>query len=105
MKAMKKSGIFGGLALAVVAGVFLGVSLSQPARGDGEKGKDAAGPRYTVVQAGEPGLIVTDNQTNTLYFYMRDEDAEPGADLKLRGSIDLSLVGKAAIPPRPGKKK
>ena len=59
MNAMKKSGALGGLALAAFTGVSLGWSLSQPARGDGEaKGKDAAGPRYTVVQAGAAGLPV-----------------------------------------------
>jgi hypothetical protein len=42
-------------------------------------------------------LLVTDNQSNTLYFYTIDKDAKIGSDLKLRGSVDLTQVGKPTI--------
>jgi hypothetical protein len=34
-----------------------------------------------------------------LYFYTVDRDEPPGADLKLRGSVDLSQVGQPVIKP------
>jgi hypothetical protein len=45
-------------------------------------------------------LIVADNATNTLYFYTVDKGEAPGADLKLRGSVDLNQVGKPVIKPK-----
>ena len=60
----------------------------------------AAGvPHYTVVGTEGHNLLVTDNQTNTLYFYTIDKDKEVGSDLKLRGTIDLNQVGKAVVSP------
>jgi hypothetical protein len=56
-------------------------------------------PRYSVVETEAHNLIVTDNSTNTLYFYTVDKDKEVGSPLKLRGSIDLSQVGKPVISP------
>jgi hypothetical protein len=44
-------------------------------------------------------LIVTDNATNTLYFYTIDKDKEIGSELKLRASLDLNQVGKPVIKP------
>ena len=41
--------------------------------------------------------MVTDNNSNTLYFYTIDEDAAAGAPLELRGTIDLNKVGKPEI--------
>ncbi len=69
----------------------------QPAHG----GREAAAgpPRYTVVETEGHNLIVTDNQTSTLYFYTIDKDAKIGSDLKLRGQVDLKQVGKKVIKP------
>ena len=93
----------GGLAagVALLGGVFLGAQLSQPVRGNDEPKAAAVGPRYTVVQTRVAGLTVTDNRTNTLYFYGADEE---GADLKMQGSIDLNAVGKDTLPVRTVKK-
>jgi len=44
-------------------------------------------------------LVVTDNQKNTVYFYTVDEGDKPGADLHLRGTVDLHQVGKPTIKP------
>jgi hypothetical protein len=58
-----------------------------------------AGHRYSVVETEGHNLIVTDNQTETLYFYTIDKDKEIGTELKLRGSVDLKQVGKPIIKP------
>jgi hypothetical protein len=71
---------------------------SAPARAEPE-GAAAAGARYTVVETEGHNLIVTDNQTQTLYFYTIDKDAKIGSDLKLRGKIDLKQVGKEVVKP------
>ncbi len=34
-----------------------------------------------------------------LHFYTIDKDKEIGTDLKLRGSVDLSQVGKPVVKP------
>jgi hypothetical protein len=90
------------LSLALVAAVVLAglitVARFQPA----QAARDDApltGPRYTVVETEASNLIVTDNKSNTLYFYTIDKDKEIGSDLKLRGTIDLNQVGKTAITP------
>ena len=86
--------------LLVMAVIFMARSAS--ARAD----KDAAptsGPRYTVVETEGHNLIVTDNQSNTLYFYTIDKDKEVGSDLQLRGSVDLNQVGKSTIKPTTAK--
>jgi hypothetical protein len=62
----------------------------------------SASPRYSVIDTEGHNLIVTDNQTNTLYFYTIDKDAKIGSDLKLRGSVDLTQVGKEVIKPTKG---
>jgi hypothetical protein len=68
---------------------------SRPAHAQKEAG--GTGARYSVMDTEGHNLIVTDNQTNTVYFYTVDKGQEAGADLKLRGSIDLNQVGKAVI--------
>jgi hypothetical protein len=92
-----------GMPLAVVAGLvviaLIWTTRSQPVRAEGDA-KPAAGPRYSVVETEAHNLIVTDNQTNTLYFYTIDKDKAIGSELKLRGSIDLNKVGEAAIKPK-----
>jgi hypothetical protein len=82
-------------ALVVVVVVAL---CWQPAQAQKEGGA-AVTPRYTVGETQGHNLIVTDNQTNTLYFYTIDKDAKIGAELKLRGKIDLKLVGQKVIKP------
>jgi hypothetical protein len=68
---------------------------AQAAEGNGA----VTGPRYTVVDTEGHNLIVTDNKTNTLYFYTIDRDAKIGSELKLRGKVDLKQVGKKVIGP------
>jgi hypothetical protein len=52
-----------------------------------------------VVETEGHNLIVTDNHTNTLYFYTIDKGAKIGSELKLRGQVDLKQVGGKAIKP------
>jgi hypothetical protein len=61
-----------------------------------QKGGATAGPRYSVTGATLGYLYVTDNQTNTLYFYSFEKDVRIG-ELKLRATIDLKQVGKPMI--------
>ena len=83
----------------VVLMVALVVALSwQPALGQREGGSSSY-PHYTVVETEGHNLIVTDNQTNTLYFYTIDKDAKIGSELKLRGQVDLKQVGGKVIKP------
>jgi hypothetical protein len=98
-----KARFLAALALGIVAGVVLTVTFSQPAQAVGDKGAPASPGAYSVVDTEGHNLIVTDNKTNTLYFYTIDKDAEIGSDLKLRGQIDLTQVGKAVIRPSKGK--
>ena len=62
-----------------------------------------AGARYTVVDSDASNLIVVDNRSNMLFFYTEEPGQEVGQELHLRGSIDLSEVGKPMIRPRPAK--
>jgi hypothetical protein len=91
------------LPLAVVAGlmviVLMFTSRSQPVRADGDA-KPTSGPHYSVIETEAHNLIVTDNQTNTLYFYTIDKDKPIGSELKLRGTIDLSKVGEPTLKPK-----
>lgn len=98
MSANLKGGLV--VALAVVVGLAIGLmaSKSSPAVA-GAEGQAAGVARYNVVWTEGTNLMVTDNQTNTLYFYCIDRDAEVGADLKLRGTIRLDQVGKPTIRP------
>jgi hypothetical protein len=95
------------LAAVLVVGVILGAIFSRPVFGVAQdKDKDkAAHPRYTVVFTEATNLCVTDNQTNTLHFYTIDQGEKPGADLKHRGSVDLTQVGKDVIKPTLTKKE
>jgi hypothetical protein len=91
------------LPLAVVAGLvvlaLLFTARSQPVRAERDVGP-TSGPRYSVVETEAHNLIVTDNQTNTLYFYTIEKGQPIGSELKLRGSIDLSKVGERVIKPK-----
>jgi hypothetical protein len=88
---------------ALLIGVAIGATvvgtnlLSQPAAAQGEAG--AAKGNHTVVGTDGTHLIVTDNKTDTLYFYSIEKDAAIGSDLKLRGKLDLTQVGKDVLSP------
>jgi hypothetical protein len=92
--------------LAVFAGLvviaLVVTARSQPVRAERAAGP-TSGPRYSVVETEAHNLIVTDNQTNILYFYTIDKDKPIGSELKLRGSIDLNKVGEPAIKPKKTK--
>jgi hypothetical protein len=85
------------VAIVVVAGL-IGLARLQPARAARDDAP-LTGPHYSVVETEAHNLIVTDNKSNTLYFYTIDKDKEVGSELKLRGSIDLNQVGKSTIMP------
>src|SRR5262249_42099175 len=55
------------------------------------------GPAYSVGDTEASNLIVTDNRRNTLFFYAIDKDQEVGSPLNLRGSMDLTQVGKPVV--------
>jgi hypothetical protein len=90
------------LAVAFVAAVvvvgLIAVARLQPVYAQREGGA-TSGPRYSVIDSEAHNLIVTDNKTNTLYFYTIDKDKEIGSELRLRGSIDLNQVGQPTIQP------
>jgi hypothetical protein len=88
------------LAVAVVLAVAALIVLVRTLPATAEKDTaSTGGARYSVVETEGHNLIVTDNQTNTLYFYTVDRDKEVGSDLKLRASLDLTQVGKPVIKP------
>jgi hypothetical protein len=87
--------------LAIGALVFM--SRQQPAFGYADD-KPTSGPRYTVVETEGHNLLVTDNGTNTLYFYAVDKGEPVGSELKMRGKLDLNQVGKPSIKPVTTKK-
>ncbi len=85
-----------------IAGVAVAIALvvsTQTQRVRAERGDAVTPGRFSVVDTEAHNLIVTDNKTNTVYFYTIDKDKEVGSPLKLRGSIDLNQVGKATITP------
>lgn len=86
------------LVAALLAVAALAVVQLTPAHA-GSAAATGAVPRYTVVETQGHNLIVTDNETNTLYFYTTDPDKEIGSDLKIRGSVDLTQVGKPVVKP------
>jgi hypothetical protein len=86
------------VAVLAVIGV-LAFNQSSPARAQGDDA-GVSGPRYSVIDSEAHNLIVVDNKTNTLYFYTIDKGKEVGADLKLRGTIDLKQVGQPTIKPQ-----
>jgi hypothetical protein len=81
----------------LVAAAFLLSGRPDAAARAEARADPAPGPRYTVVETEGHNLLVTDNGNNTIYYYTIDRDSEIGSDLKLRGSIDLTQVGKPAI--------
>jgi hypothetical protein len=92
----------GGIVLAVglMVGAMAFMNRAQPAFGGAEQGDKAlSGPHYTVVETEGHNLVVTDNGSNTLYFYTVDKGKAPGSELKLRAKVDLNQVGKPSIMP------
>ena len=85
---------------ALVIGGLAALSHLQPAFGRAEDKPAVSGPRYTVVETEGTNLIVTDNSNNTLYFYTVDKGAPVGSEVKLRGTVDLNMVGKESIKPK-----
>ena len=86
------------LAAGLVVAALVVMARWQPARA-ARADEPVTGPRYTVVMTEGHNLIVTDNKSNMLHFYTIDKDKEIGSDLHLRGSVDLSQVGKESIKP------
>ena len=98
-----RTGLVVALVFGMVVGAFLVGSYAPPAFSRAEPGAGGAGggcAHYDVVQTEAHNLIVTDNQTNTLYFYTIDKDKEIGTELRLRGTVDLTQVGKPIIKPK-----
>jgi hypothetical protein len=88
------------LVVAVVVGALVFLNRGQPALGAEQGDKAVSGPHYSVLETEGHNLVVTDNSTNTLFFYTVDRGQPPGSDLKLRASVDLSQVGKPVIKPK-----
>jgi hypothetical protein len=91
-----KKGVPMGLVALLVVVALIALTRYQPARAE-RAPESAAGPRYTVIDTEGHNLIVTDNQSNTLFFYTIDKDKDIGSELKLRGSLDLNQVGKPSL--------
>jgi len=98
---MNRKFLFTGLVLAVLTlGVGATVFRSQT---QAQAPAPAAAPgaaKYTVLETDGTNLLVVDNSANTLYFYTLDQGKEVGDDLHLRGSLDLTQVGKPTISPK-----
>jgi hypothetical protein len=89
-----------GLVVAVAVTALAVAGFMQPALGRAEDKPASATPHYTVVETEGHNLLVTDNATNTLFFYTVDKGEPVGSELKLRGTVDLSEVGKPSIKPK-----
>jgi hypothetical protein len=86
--------------LLLVLGLALILGLVWRLGATAEKAAEpASGPHYSVIATDGAHLIVVDNATNRLYFYAIDKDGKIGDELKLRGSADLTEVGKPGIKP------
>jgi hypothetical protein len=83
----------------LIAGAALFASRPVPASTAGHDAKVASDTHYTVVETEGHNLVVTDNASNTLYFYTVDKGKAPGSELKLRAKVDLNQVGKPTIMP------
>ena len=90
-------------ALVIAISFLLGLGIGRPAISTAQQ-PETNPARYTVVHTEGTNVIVTDNKSNTLFFYTVDPGNEPGAELKLRGSLDLNQVGKQTMTPKLLKK-
>ena len=85
------------LAAVLVVAALVVLVRYQPAKAD--LPQPSGGPRYTVIDTEGHNLIVTDNRSNTLFFYTIDKDKEIGSELRLRATLDLNQVGKPTLKP------
>jgi hypothetical protein len=103
MKSSLRPGLFLMLGIALILTVvWINAAEARKAAVEARNAAAAdpvSGPRYTVISTDGAHLIVTDNGTNKLYFYAIDKDGKIGDELKLRGSADLTEVGKPGIKP------
>jgi hypothetical protein len=99
----RSSWAVGGVSLLVGALVLLNRTPVPAVRAAADDKPAAVSPRYTVLETDGSNLLVTDNGTNTFYFYTIDKDKEIGSELKLRGTIDLKKVGQPVIKPMQAK--
>ena len=100
-----RTGLMAALVLGMLIGAFLAgsyapLAFSQAVVKGVAPREAAAHPRYNVVATEGHNLIVTDNSTNTLYYYTIDREKPIGSELHLRGTVDLTQVGKPVIKPR-----
>lgn len=95
-----RTGVAAALLVGAVVGAFLAGNFSSPAFSRADERGASGGPHYSVVETQAHNLIVTDNTTNTVYFYTIDKDKEIGSALRLRGTLDLAQVGKAVMTPK-----
>jgi hypothetical protein len=86
--------------LGLALGYFAASLGTQKAIGQPGGAAATTGPKYTVVQTDILSALVVDNSTNTVYFYTTEQNAEPGADLHLRGTLDLTQIGQPVIKPK-----
>ncbi len=94
-----------GAAILFAAVVLVGIGLMgylQPASVKANKEEKPAMncAHYSVIETEGHNVIVTDNATNTVYFYTVDKGEPVGSDLKLRGTLDLNEVGKPVLKPK-----
>src|SRR5260370_39295655 len=95
-----KTSIVFAVVAALVGGLVLGMSLSQPAHAGGAGKGAVVAPRYSGVHTEGTELIVQDNKSDTLCFYTIYAEEKPGAVLQLRGSGELSQTGQAMTAPQ-----
>jgi hypothetical protein len=87
----------------IVFGLGLGVLAFKPAATTAQQPGGGGMPKYTVIETEGTNLLVTDNSTNTVYYYTVDPDKGPGDELKLRGELSLNEVGKPVLKPKSHK--
>jgi len=95
-----RTGLLVALVLGVIVGAFLVGNHAPPAFSRADEKRSVGNAHYNVVETEGHNLIVTDNQTNTLYFYTIEKDKPIGSELHLRGSLDLTQVGKPVLRPK-----
>ena len=90
------------LVVGVGVGAFLAGTNAPVAVGQGGRPTPPVGA-FTVVETDATNLLVVDNTSNTLFYYTIEPGQKPGADMHLRGSIDLSQVGQPVLKPKKAK--
>ena len=94
-----RTGLVAALVLGVIAGAFVAGSFAPPAFSRADERGSGGFPHYNVVETQGHNLIVTDNRTDTVYFYSIDREKEIGTELHLRAKVDLTQVGREVIKP------